>query len=236
MNDSSTNKIITPNIDNFLNYLDKSNLSQPKEETSKKKKKHHHHHKKSKSKEKESKKTKLKKTGFNNEKFIINGNYNLIKFIGYGAFGEIILAFDNISRQLRAIKFEMCSAKNAQLKHEYSIYKQLNTFEEKKTNLEKELYRGTMNVDAINKMTMNYVDVVNNRIIGIAKAYYFDTVENKFNYMVMDFLGPSLGDLFQLMQKKFTLETVCMIGIQMICRLEYIHGKGYIHREILQFE
>ena len=31
-----------------------------------------------------------------------------------GAFGEIMLAFDNISRQLRAIKFETISAKNTQ--------------------------------------------------------------------------------------------------------------------------
>lgn len=236
MNDNSNNNIITPNINSFLNYLDKNTLAQPKDESIKKKKRRHHHHrhKKSKSKEKESKKNKLKKSGFNNEQFIINGNYNLIKLLGYGTFGEIILAFDNNSRQLRAIKFEIMTAKNAQLKHEYTIYEELNIIEEKKkqSKKEKEIYKGTMDAESITKITMNYVDKANNKAIGIPKVYYFDKIENRFSYMVMDFLGPSLGDLFQLMQKKFTLQTICMCGMQMMCRLEYIHEKGFIHRDI----
>ena len=235
MNDTSNNNIITPNINIFLSYLDKNSIEKTKDESIKKKRRRHrHHHKKSKSKEKDAKKNKLKKSGFNNEQFIINGNYNLIKLLGYGTFGEIILAFDNNSRQLRAIKFEVMSAKNSQLKHEFTIYEQLNLIEEKKklNKKEKELYQGTIDAETVNKITMNYVDKVNNKAIGIPKVYYFDKIENRFNYMVMDFLGPSLGDLFQLTQKKFSLQTVCMCGMQMMCRLEYIHEKGYIHRDI----
>jgi hypothetical protein len=58
MNDNSNNNIITPNINSFLNYLDKNTADQPKDESKKKKKRRHHHHrhKKSKSKEKEAKK------------------------------------------------------------------------------------------------------------------------------------------------------------------------------------
>ena len=39
----------------------------------------------------------------------------------------------------------------------------------------------------------------------------------------MELLGRSLEDIFQQQQKKFSIKTVCMIGIQMIDRLEFIH-------------
>ena len=48
----------------------------------------------------------------------------------------------------------------------------------------------------------------------------------------MELLGKSLEDIFQSLQKKFTIKTVCMIGIQMLDRLEFIHSKNIIHRDI----
>ena len=48
----------------------------------------------------------------------------------------------------------------------------------------------------------------------------------------MELLGESLENLFQHQKRKFSLKTACMLGIQMIDRVEYIHSKKIIHRDI----
>ena len=48
----------------------------------------------------------------------------------------------------------------------------------------------------------------------------------------MELLGPSLENLFQKNNKKFSIKTACMLGIQIIDRIEYIHSKKIIHRDI----
>ena len=48
----------------------------------------------------------------------------------------------------------------------------------------------------------------------------------------MELLGPSLENLFQKLNKKFSIKTSCMLGIQMIDRIEYIHSKKILHRDI----
>lgn len=50
--------------------------------------------------------------------------------------------------------------------------------------------------------------------------------------MVMDLYGQSLEDLFVAGGRKFDLKTTLMIGYQMIERIEFIHNKGFIHRDI----
>ena len=53
-----------------------------------------------------------------------------------------------------------------------------------------------------------------------------------YNILVMELLGPSLENLFEKLNKKFSIKTSCMLGIQMIDRIEYIHSKKIIHRDI----
>mmetsp|Transcript_8766 Transcript_8766/g.24345 ORF Transcript_8766/g.24345 Transcript_8766/m.24345 type:complete len:663 (-) Transcript_8766:230-2218(-) len=66
---------------------------------------------------------------------------------------------------------------------------------------------------------------------GIAGVHYCD-VEGDYNVMVMDLLGPSLEDLFCMCHRKFSLKTVLMIVDQMLYRIEYLHSKNFIHRDI----
>lgn len=66
---------------------------------------------------------------------------------------------------------------------------------------------------------------------GIASVYYCD-VEGDYNVMVMDLLGPSLENLFNVCHRKLSLKTVLMVADQMLYRIEYLHSKNFIHRDI----
>mmetsp|Transcript_48892 Transcript_48892/g.136882 ORF Transcript_48892/g.136882 Transcript_48892/m.136882 type:complete len:431 (+) Transcript_48892:146-1438(+) len=66
---------------------------------------------------------------------------------------------------------------------------------------------------------------------GIANVHYCD-VEGEYNVMVMDLLGPSLEELFNICHRKFSRKTVLMIADQMLYRIEYLHSRSFIHRDI----
>ncbi|XAR69300.1 Non-specific serine/threonine protein kinase [Bertholletia excelsa] len=66
---------------------------------------------------------------------------------------------------------------------------------------------------------------------GIANTRW-SGVDGDDNVLILDLLGPSLEDLFVYCGRKFSLKTVLMLADQMMSRIEYLHSKGYLHRDI----
>ncbi|CAK9201888.1 unnamed protein product [Sphagnum troendelagicum] len=66
---------------------------------------------------------------------------------------------------------------------------------------------------------------------GVPNIRWFG-VEGDYNVLVIDLLGPSLEDLFNFCSRKFTLKTVLMLADQLINRVEYVHSKSFLHRDI----
>ncbi|GFY50487.1 casein kinase I isoform alpha [Trichonephila inaurata madagascariensis] len=67
--------------------------------------------------------------------------------------------------------------------------------------------------------------------IGIPQIRWYGQ-EKDYNVLVMDLLGPSLEDLFNFCSRRFTMKTVLMLADQMISRVEHVHNKNFIHRDI----
>ena len=82
---------------------------------------------------------------------------------------------------------------------------------------------------------------------GIPNVYYFGQ-EGLHNILVIDLLGPSLEDLFDHCNRKFSIKTVVMVAKQMVSksparnptllinvqlsRVQTIHEKNLIYRDI----
>lgn len=70
-----------------------------------------------------------------------------------------------------------------------------------------------------------------NQVKGFPRVYYWGE-ERGHRILIMDYLGPSLEELIDRFHRKLTLKTVLMLADQMITRVELLHQKGYIHRDI----
>ena len=106
------------------------------------------------------------------------------------------------------------------------IYKAINIYtgEEYAVKLEKK--------DSSRNLLLTEAYILHkNEAFGIPKIKVCGC-NHDYNILVMELLGYSLEQLFQLECRSFTLKTICMLGIQMIDRIEYLHSRSIIHRDI----
>ena len=67
---------------------------------------------------------------------------------------------------------------------------------------------------------------------GIPRIYLY-SIYNDYNIMIMQLLGKNLNSLLnRTKEKRLSLKTICMLGIEMIKILQYVHDKHIIHRDI----
>ncbi|KAI0346171.1 kinase-like protein [Trametopsis cervina] len=70
-----------------------------------------------------------------------------------------------------------------------------------------------------------------NGTLGVPQVQYYGS-EGLHNILVIDLLGPNLEDLFDMCNRKFSIKTVCMAAKQMITRVQSVHDKSLIYRDI----
>ena len=95
----------------------------------------------------------------------------------------------------------------------YSV-KVENTILEKEELLEKEAYI-----------------LLNLKSFGIPEVISFGRSGN-YNILVQTLLGDSLEKIWLENNKSFSIKDICMIAIQTLDRIEYVHSKNYLHRDI----
>ena len=108
-----------------------------------------------------------------------------------------------------------------------TVYQGLNTSNNEKIALKVEKReknnKGTLEDEALR--------LVHLQGEGVPKLYCYGN-NLAHNLLVEELLGKSLEDIFNSYGKPFSLKTVCVLGIEMIKRIQYIHSKYYIHRDI----
>ena len=146
-------------------------------------------------------------------KDLIAENFVVLHLIGQGAFGQIYISYNMRDNVAVSIKKEIKKPQKVpQLKTESKIYQSL-------------LKINADDISGVKAFTQDEVQ-------GVPKFYGAGELSDSY-YLIMDFLGPNLLELFEYCgMHKFTISTVCLIALQMLNRIENLHKHNYIHRDI----
>lgn len=136
----------------------------------------------------------------------VGDKYEIQKKLGAGCFGEVYRGVNSESGEEVAIKLENKSTEAPQLKHEADV------------------------LDALKAPPGEA------QPLGFTTPYYFFGVEGnppqQYSVLVIPVLSKSLEDCVQMCKGRFTPKTTLMVADQMLMRIEYLHSKGIIHRDI----
>ena len=129
------------------------------------------------------------------------------KKIGAGNFGEVRIGENVRTGEKVAVKIERIAqpkgvTASVRLQHEYDMLRKV--------------YHGFPRGHKIN---------------GIPKLFHFAR-SGKVDCLVMELLGANLEDLFELVGQRFSLKTVLMIAFQLLDRIETVHQRGLVYRDV----
>ncbi|XP_034248576.1 casein kinase I isoform X1 [Thrips palmi] len=158
---------------------------------------------------------------------MVGPNFRVGKKIGCGNFGELRLGKNLYNNEHVAIKMEPMKSKAPQLHLEYRFYKLLGSHAGGLSSR----VEGAVQEAKKRDMDDMHQDGETRVPEGIPEVYYFGPC-GKYNALVMELLGPSLEDLFEVCGRRFSLKTVLMIATQLLHRIEYVHTRHLIYRDV----
>ena len=146
----------------------------------------------------------------------VNGNYELHKEIGKGGCGAVYMGFAIIENRDVAIKIADIWSCDT-LETEAQVYK--------------DLFFGNVGPKEAASGIIPAREIVGiPQVFWIGKRWLWN--KETYNILVMENLGPDLGQLFRQHRKQFSNKTVLMLAEQFLNRIELLHETGYIHRDI----
>lgn len=160
------------------------------------------------------------------ENKVIFGEWLIIKEIGSGSFGTVMLCKNIITDVIAACKLESKNTSRASIVAEIDV---LNFIQEKNI----QVTNNPPTQKLVNKT--RYIPKLNDecphqrlRCPNLFGVYD----DSQYHYVVMELMGETLSDLFKSQEQYFPWLTIASIGLQVVKRIAELHAFGYIHRDI----